>query len=370
MSKFSALPVGKGDAFLWRPGDRAVLVDGGQSTRRAHAALKSKNIHHLNAIVCTHGDSDHWKGLLPIIKDASISIDEVWVPARWGDGLKDLATDPMAVLDQLLLECSKSKLKHLSDDAPAGDPAVEAPEEEHDLAEVEEAVACGPDLTELLAAAEPMGVGYPFPLHALAPAPPALWLEAVQVLGGIWEVVRESLHRGALLRWFKYGEGPVGGHDWLYPVNSAEMLRVQRTTGVLRWLALTLKNKEALVLVGDVDDEPPVLFCSDSDLSFDLEQKVPKTDMLVTAPHHGSPSNAAAYAALQQHHAATHTWVRSDFKPKKPPQNGGNPCKEFTNISMEHRACTACHRCGRALMAVEAEVVAGRWAINQQTCPK
>jgi hypothetical protein len=356
MSKFTALPVGKGDAFLWERADgKFVLVDGGQSSQACLAALKARTVTDLEVVVCTHGDADHWTGLLAVLEDPAVRVGELWVPARWGDGLKELATDPVRVLEQLLDQCAKSHptlSPHDLDTTGWDDDA------DHDLAQVEEAVANGPDLAPLLSGAPPWGWWWHH--HGIAPLT-SLGLGAVQIAGGIWKVVRKALERGVTIRWFKFGMPPSGGLTWLYPVNSVETLKVRRTTRILQWVCLTLKNSEALVLVGQTDGAPPILFSSDSDLKFDLG-RVPKASMLVTAPHHGSDSNQAAYGAIQGHTGHEHIWVRSDHASKT------RPGATFLGLAKERRSCTTCSLCLREVAEVRAEVSHGSWVLPTGTC--
>lgn len=204
------------------------------------------------------------------------------------------------------------------------------------------------------------------------PMPGTLWLEALEVAGAIWDIVRKALHRGAVIRWFEFGKTSTfpfaGGEQWLRPVNAARTLKVQRTKRYLRWLYLTAKNEEALVLVGEGGGDEPVLFASDSDLSFDPKE-IPKQTMLITAPHHGALANRTAYAAVSAHTGhADHVWIRSDG-----PSQGfvGRPCPEFTAAAPQaRRGCTECHQCGRRPTGAVVATAAGAWSITSGTCPK
>lgn len=55
-----AIDVGQGDGFLLRHGERAVLIDGGDSYQRAtEQLLRSSGIRSLDLLLLTHGDADH-----------------------------------------------------------------------------------------------------------------------------------------------------------------------------------------------------------------------------------------------------------------------------------------------------------------------
>lgn len=146
MGQFTALPVGQGDAFLWEPNEeRRVLVDGGRASDRAHAELLRRGVKRLDVMVCTHGDNDHTTGLLKVLDDNAFDVREVWVPARWGNGLYDVARDPAKVVLQLLQECLKTKLCRLDDEPDPADLAgADDWSDEIDLAAVEDEVASAP----------------------------------------------------------------------------------------------------------------------------------------------------------------------------------------------------------------------------------
>ena len=64
----TVLDVGQADCILVREGPSAILVDAGVDSRALDALVRN-NVHHLDAIVITHWDEDHWGGL-PDILDA------------------------------------------------------------------------------------------------------------------------------------------------------------------------------------------------------------------------------------------------------------------------------------------------------------
>jgi competence protein ComEC len=87
--ELTMIDVGQGDAFLLRDAGRAILVDGGgwQSAdigqRVLLPALARKGIRRLEAVVMTHPDLDHCRGLLDIA--AYVRVRELWsAPGRRG----------------------------------------------------------------------------------------------------------------------------------------------------------------------------------------------------------------------------------------------------------------------------------------------
>ena len=67
----TVLDVGQADCILIRDGSTAVLVDAGVD-ERALAALVRNNVYHLDAVLITHWDEDHWGGLPDILSYLSV----------------------------------------------------------------------------------------------------------------------------------------------------------------------------------------------------------------------------------------------------------------------------------------------------------
>lgn len=86
--ELAMIDVGQGDAILVRDGDRAVLVDGGGwrtgdlGGRVLLPALLSEGVSRLEAVVMTHPDLDHCRGLVDV--SAYIPVREVWMGPGWG----------------------------------------------------------------------------------------------------------------------------------------------------------------------------------------------------------------------------------------------------------------------------------------------
>ena len=366
MGKVTALPVGQGDAFLWRREDgKTVLVDGGRRARQALYELSSRKVKEIDVMVCTHGDADHTDGLVAVLNAPDIKVHELWVPSRWGNGLHQVASSPTRVLEQLVRECKELdtdvddlELLEVEHDHPDGEIAVGV---------VEEAIAAAPDSSSPTRSVFPYVSLAPglFFVGGLGPVPSksvSMAMQALEVAARIWAVVRTAIHAGVPIRWFKYGDAPAGGEPgWLEPVNSAEVFQVRRAGSLVKWLALTLKNKEALVWKGLEADHPPVLFASDSDFRFDTSA-IPNEPMLVTAPHHGAKSNKRVYGVVRKTSDHQHHWMRSDTPSKS------RPCEEYTNLPIETRACTACNRCVRGLSEAVAVTTAEGWSFTTATC--
>ena len=95
------IDVGQGDAILIQtPDDKRILIDGGKN-ESAHSFLKWK--YHLtkypkvfDAIILTHGDADHSKGLIQILNDEKVLVKRIYhngIALRSGSNLGGVSED-------------------------------------------------------------------------------------------------------------------------------------------------------------------------------------------------------------------------------------------------------------------------------------
>lgn len=81
------LDVGQGEAILLQDGGRAALVDGGGwrvadiAGRVLVPALAAYGVHSLDAVVLSHGDTDHCRGLVEIL--SYVAVGELWMAPGW-----------------------------------------------------------------------------------------------------------------------------------------------------------------------------------------------------------------------------------------------------------------------------------------------
>ena len=122
-SRFSALPLGSGEAFLLQTKhvdkNRAVLVDSGNlsaGTPHPLVAANDKiasNLRRIDIAICTHHDMDHARGFQSFA-DAWCStqreIGEFWLPGRWSAAIPAVLFEPLEVVQHIwkgALEISK-----------------------------------------------------------------------------------------------------------------------------------------------------------------------------------------------------------------------------------------------------------------------
>ncbi len=77
-----AIAVGQGDALLVRSDDRSILVDAGPDfeAKALLAYLRHEGIGHLDAVFISHGHSDHYGGLMAVLKE--VEVDRFFVNGR------------------------------------------------------------------------------------------------------------------------------------------------------------------------------------------------------------------------------------------------------------------------------------------------
>lgn len=367
MAKLTALPVGQGDAFLLERADgKTVLVDGGRA-RAPFAAQVSVATSDIDVVVCTHADADHAEGLIGLLESSLVPVREVWLPGRWSSRLADLCRDEAAFLRELHRDVHDaeegSDLEKLAEaDRSRGDSTTGFDPERLDSA-LEHEGGLEPDL--LSASAHPPGwlpcdEMWPW-FHGPSAPKWQLWIEAVQTAIRIRDVARAAHHHGARLRWFdfdevKNGATPSGGEPFLRPLNSVELTKrhVLRKLGALRFLALSLANRESLVfLAPETDLDSPVVFAADSDLACGGVPGSGRT-LALTAPHHGSEANKAAYTTVTRA-AANVVWVRSDGNYKK------RPGPAF--LGEKSRVCTLCRGGGASKQTVRLDDTPSGWTL-------
>jgi Metallo-beta-lactamase superfamily len=357
--RFMAIGVAQGDAFfLEQEEGHTVLVDGGRSVGGFPAEFqRATNRNGIDVLVCTHNDADHANGIAGFLQ-AGLRCNEVWVPASWTDRLEDLFLRPGNFTDELVedvmaldegitrnREREGSLLEQLGDDYAEETPSNERSETVQTEALLEHTL--GREIEE-----EPGQREWPYPF-----AWPSRWgtrllrgwwpgdrrfrlfVESIEAGDRIRQIALLAYHRGCQIRWFEYA-GPVasgGSQGKLIPVNAREVLRVRvKKWSALMYLALTITNRQSLVFFSSADNGPGILFTADSDLCF--SNHVTWHDgMIITAPHHGSESNAKAYARYYREmpQSASSIWVRSDGRFKS------RPGKSYLNLKAA-RFCTIC----------------------------
>ena len=87
-TRFTALTIEQGDAFLLEDNGRNYLFDSGFD-KKIIDLLKYKGIDKLDLAICSHNDADHANGFIKLLQpDSGIKIDEIWLPGLWASILQ------------------------------------------------------------------------------------------------------------------------------------------------------------------------------------------------------------------------------------------------------------------------------------------
>jgi hypothetical protein len=363
-STFIAIGVGQGDAFFMEKGDREMLVDGGRSlTSFSSQFERVTKRNHVNVLTCTHNDSDHGNGVLSFLQ-GGLTADEVWLPASWIDRLEDLILRPRNFFVELRKDIEDLKENRVIDLSDLGDQrATSIDNREGEVGEVK--------VEDLyLAFDQCYNVQSPFRVpvphfYYLSPLlnKTAMLEEAVSAAELIREIAVAAYHSGSTIKWFDFiGDKnqfrPSGGlADFLVPVNAIEVAEIRRPKrSALEYIALTRSNKQSLVFMApDKGDSPGALFTADSDLSFSQQIKW-HDHMIITAPHHGSDANKAAYSRFSGETGGKLevSWVRSDGRFMK------RPGKSYLTIN-NRKYCTLCRNCRLPKQDIKLVLVNNFW---------
>lgn len=193
------------------------------------------------------------------------------------------------------------------------------------------------------------------------------WLTLIDTLARIRKVAEQAVKHHVPIRWFDYTEFAKtrlasGGIDGLLaPMNAVE-LTTPPSPAMRLWALLSVVNQESLVFCSHPDDGAAVVFAADSPLgdgpgfnqSFLLGQHFCRERLVVTAPHHGSDSNAIAYDHIEDATCRPALFVRSGGKPS-------HPGTVFRQLPKEWRICTHCPHRGLEHREVEILLSSRYW---------
>ena len=323
----SVLPVRVGDSFLVRNGSFTALIDGGMNKTEIIRFLDEKQLNkkHISVVVCTHYDADHITGILGVIR-SRYTFDEIWLPEIYGSLSNTILTN-MAELVRYYHQ--RTPIEDDSDYSSLSQPPEYS---------VEEANADRPDDTFERIDSNLLDYYMSFLEHFWLWSPLCRTPTQGKMAGNLQKIctlVSQSLQSGSYIRWFKYEPTRVARevHSGFYAENSRQTSITVYTPLVFdQVLYLTTINKQSLVFRYAPRNLPNILFTADSDLSFlhaapiQLEQY-----SVVTAPHHGSDENSAAYERIK---GKKLIFVRSDRSQKKRPGTG--------YLAQKKRYCTIC----------------------------
>jgi hypothetical protein len=384
---FIAIRVAQGDAFVVKRSDDFVaLIDGGKSVAGFYTEFqRATKRNRVDVVVCTHNDADHANGIIGFLQ-SGLDCKEVWLPASWADRLNDLF-DPAGFTRELVdnvaglgdaeiagIRDADTFFERFANGREAS--RIEDAEEAVDAEEFTERTLEQDNGDYFELSRHPLFYWYPdrcfFLMRELGinDLRFRLLIEAIAAGERIKQIAQLAFHRGCHIRWFEYSHSnPSGGIPGkLVPVNAREVHKVKVSkSSALMYLALTITNKQSLVLCSPQDGEAPaVLFTSDSDLAF--PNPIPWSDgMIITAPHHGSEANAESYQRFRREmlNPVSTAWVRSDGRFKS------RPGRSYLNLRAVNVPlfCTFCRGTLRPKQDLVFKASGQSWnPVNTQPC--
>lgn len=380
-TRFTALTVREGDAFLLEENNWRCLFDSGRY-KTIVDLLKYKGIKKLDLAICSHNDADHADGFIALFK-AGFQIDEIWLPGLWASVLQFVADNYRyqgeiewdnwrydGELDSLFSNERVSEgyfrqnldflgfywnnmefrefydnlhdklARHIIEDPRIIDEYcyhILRNLRDRDCAETNSEKQVGNYLEDSLRN------WLPWSAHIiLSHAIPEETQQELKMacnfkLKKILDIATLAIRHGCRIRWFEpLSSCTNGAIDYGFvPLNSREMCYVKKPKSGMAYmylLTLTKENEHSLVFEYTKDGTPIIRFSADSNC---ISQSAPpySEDIIVTAPHHGSPANANVYDAIRGNDII---WVRSDKL------RSDRPCPEFKKRNKKY--CLTCKK--------------------------
>jgi Metallo-beta-lactamase superfamily len=335
---FRALPVNNGDAFLLEAENKIILVDGGQNKANIIKVLNQQDIKVIDILICTHYDADHWNGVRSVLKSDSIEVKEVWLPDVVGVIDSLLSSFSIEEFLQNIFNClKKSVIERYRDEELNGTDKVEFIKTTQNK------------LKTLHWVINKSIANFPFFSSEHIP------YEQIHYIKKAINLLIAVHYSQSCVRWFKYSRSLECTIVSNMVALNCKQVTISGGTPEQELKYLTKNNKESLVFKFDSVGLPNVLFCADSDLSFCKpdEQISLKDNSVITAPHHGSKSNDAAYSRICGNDLM---YIRSG-KTK-------DLSTEFT--SKTKRWCCRCNRTPAKLVGLT--YGQGKWTTNSVAC--
>lgn len=413
-----ALPVA-GQSFLLQRNGKNILFDGGYSSGRLISALLAAdvNVSRLDIVVCSHADRDHAGGLKDLLGTSMISVGEIWLPGEWGDSLGELLNDPQAVVDALVDEFRDFEAPELDYSPAKSDDIDEVERQAYSIINrlrEQRIRSQGRDsrlvdgggaglsglrwLHEIANEARQRGekskdknrlsyqekaskifqngirrIRYRQSRRGLDEIWAEIWIAAMNAAEIIRHIALQAVENKVKVRWFDFDEfmqrgcRPSGGvENLLIPLNAVEIkMPSAPAVGIGYLVRLSPANERSLAFLStQADSLSPVdvIFTSDSPMGYGPGYKMsflvrrPRQGFaIVTAPHHGSESNAVAYEHINTCWYVS-LWLRSGGTKKHPGQT-------FQDVSPELRACTHCPQRARGMQLSEVQIRDSLWPL-------
>jgi hypothetical protein len=368
--KFESLNAGSGDCFILTDSNctKRFMVDGG--TKGSYLGnAQYLNSAKLDVIIVTHNDGDHTGGVIELLSDINcVTIKEIWLPATWasiieyingqeyidfpeGFILEENLSDESSEDDLIFEKFSKNEIvlkqkeKYLStndsvkfnEDTGYIDNLNIDADYDYTTKEIFEL------LTSNLSVFCHIGRKSNY-FQLLAKSLLSIKINNIQT---IYQLARRKKIK---IRWFmpkdyltNLNNNQVRGSNFR-ALNSEEVFaapKIKNQSMLLCIAALTPVNAYSLVFEYLNDQTPVVLFSADNDFNFLRSNSLAyQSEILWTAPHHGTNTNALAYRKISSSNKIT--LVRSGRA------NRITYYCKYTNSGGVVKYCNSCNLCASA----------------------
>jgi beta-lactamase superfamily II metal-dependent hydrolase len=337
--KFIALNVNAGDSFYLKDDTNEFVVDGGKNKLHIRERLEQITSD-INVLICTHYDKDHFNGIVGIVNSKKFKIDELWLPAVFGNIALTINKD-IGIVKQL-----KGYFEEKFDSNNTGKnenwDKIEI-ENKNENIDTEYNGKC-PNVDTLFDFnnAEQMKKDFNQLFMKIGKKKTRIVCQ-LKIIREINEMILALRNTETCIRWLKYidclCDTKISSRYNLLGLNSHMTSCVKynfpQLINALQCLTsgnMENPNERSLVFKYEDKSNPNILFTADSNFVFLKKSYYPLNDnSIVTAPHHGSKWNQSVYALIL---GKDLIYVRSDNFQKV------RPCSTYINLPTKY--CTKC----------------------------
>ena len=297
--RLTALGIKRGDAYLLQnDNNENFLFDAGSPS--VFQLLHQKGCCHLRVAICSHNDADHTDGFENLLKSC-IRIDELWLPNIWASIVLFLNNHSENINEDYISSLKKEIGKINVD--------IQAIYNQRDIS----------------------------PLEIEQVQYKEVYQKLPYKTDKILKIIKLARRKNIRIRFFKPLDYEVNNVcDFGFVAKNSEEVNSVPVLNSITQLAMAIKlsaeNKYSLVFEYR-QDEPRILFTADSDLYFVQQNGIHYNgSMVITAPHHGSDSNASAYDKIQ---ADNPFYIRTFYNKK-------HSIKAFLALQNCQKYCVRC----------------------------
>lgn len=390
-SRFVALPVDRGDAFLLDREEKTVLVDGGASKKGLVSNLKKywkQGQRVIDTVVVTHNDLDHTGGIIGLLDSNEFTVREIRLPAYWQSVYEAVANDNTHFRFSLALvklvhdlvvvtgRVRQANIKELVSETlrrergyrdERSERRYERKDDES-LSGLSEGLMSTANVLDKLIFWYGNEVELDFLLNNIydnllsVMESSGIWGTSINIKVAAWQLIelskyvnnivkisKLSLDSHIVVRYYLHDHSllikrSVDG-DFLVPVNAKEVssrdLNVfchscrRKIECVVIQAVKSISNRYSIPFYAiETENSPGVLFCAECCV-YPMGMS-PKRLVIAAGFHHGAKDNSSAYEMIEKWGQGV-IWVRSDGG------KSSRPCQKYVDL-LGQKFCTICNK--------------------------